>query len=70
MIHFRKYNVYVILRELDKATIERDGNENMTFEIHNVIQILIGDDAAECDDLNKLEVPPEIEKKLTEMENA
>jgi len=66
----RKYNVYVILRELDNATIEKEGNDVVTFEIHNVIQILIGDDAAECDDLNKLDVPEHVQKKLNESESV
>jgi len=60
----RKYNVYVILRELDKATIEVPKNEALTVQIHNVIQILIGDDDQSCDNLNNLDVPQEIVSKL------
>lgn len=66
----RQFNVYLILRELDKATIEIEGNEQLTQEIHNVIQILIGDDDPECDDLQALTVPSEVESKLKEMGNA
>ena len=66
----RQFNVYLILRELDKATIDEEGNEQLTQEIHNVIQILIGDDDPECDNLQNLTVPPELETKLNEMGNA